>query len=377
MAEVVFDKVSKAYPNGTLAVRDLSLRVAAGELVVLLGPSGCGKTTTLRLLAGLERPTGGSISIEGRDVTGAPPHQRDVAFVFQRPALYPHLSVADNLCFAERARRWAPWGWRNDSALDARLAEVARSLGLGELLRRKPAELSGGQQQRVALGRALMREPAVFLLDEPFSGLDPPLRLEMRRELHLLQRSIRATMIHVTHDQEEAVALADRALVLDRGVVQQLDRPEALLQRPANRFVAGFLGWPPMALLDGALIEEEGRLALRAGPGGPLLDVNGRADWRPFLGQAVTVGIRPEQVRLGGRLEEEGRLFMEVRLVERTGLLDQVSLHCGPWSITARIESGGEGLSGSARAQVGLDLLQAHLFERSTGRALAHGWGPR
>jgi multiple sugar transport system ATP-binding protein len=381
MSAVVLDSVSKAYANGTVALRDLSLTVAPGELIVLVGPSASGKTTTLRVLAGLEEPTSGAVRIAGRDVTYLPPHRRDVALVFQRPALYPHLTVAANLAFGLTVRSWAPWRWawpatRLTGPADHRVHEVAIKLGLSDVLDRRPAELSGGQQQRVALGRALVRAPAVYLLDEPLSGLDGPLRLEMRRELHLLHRSFQATMMHVTHDQEEALALGDRVVVLDRGTVQQADRPRVLLQRPANRFVAAFLGAPPMSFLDGQLLEVEGRLQFVAERGAAQLEVGLRPDWRAFLG-GVTVGIRPEHVKLGAFGPGDARLVMEVRLVERSGSAFLVSLQREGWSAQARCDEPAranviEGVS----VEVGLTLTQAHLFDSATGCALTHGLGP-
>src|SRR6516165_2012106 len=239
MASVSLDHISKQYPNGVQALVDVCLDAADGELLALVGPSGCGKTTLLRIIAGLETPTAGRVHIGDRDVTACPAYRRDVAMVFQRPTLYPHLNVRSNLTFGHDARR--PFSWlRPDSARESLIADAAGILGLSDLLDRRPAELSGGQQQRVALGRAIVRHPAVFLLDEPLSNLDSRLRQEMRRELHLLHKRLRATMFYVTHDQEEALTLGDRVVVLDRGRVQQADRPTALYERPANCFVAGF-----------------------------------------------------------------------------------------------------------------------------------------
>jgi multiple sugar transport system ATP-binding protein len=270
MAEVTLEQLAKTYPGGVEAVRDVSLRVADGELLVVVGPSGSGKTTLLRLIAGLETPLHGIVRVGGQVVNNLPPHRRNVAMVFQRPALYPHLSVRENLGFGlalrqgGRWRRWLPGRCpvpMGDG--EQQVANIARLLGLENLLERRPATLSAGQQQRVALGRALVRRPDVFLLDEPFSNLDAPLRQEMRRELHLLHRRLRATMIYVTHDQDEAVALADRIAVLDQGRIRQVDRPDVLWERPADRVVAAFLGWPAMNLPEGRLIRVEGRLVFR------------------------------------------------------------------------------------------------------------------
>ncbi len=361
MAEVVLERVHKTYPNGVRAVCDLNLTVADGELIVLVGPSGCGKTTTLRLIAGLETPTSGTIRINGRVVNAEPPHRRDVAMVFQRPALYPHLNVRDNLGFGLALRRNVPGAERAE-----RVARTARLLELSDLLDRRPNELSGGQQQRAALGRALVREPAVFLLDEPLSNLDARLRMEMRRELHLLHRRLRATMVYVTHDQEEALTLGDRVVLLDGGVVRQVDSPQALYERPADRNAAAFIGWPPMNFLEGRLVEVEGRLALTDGKA-TLSLAHRRDDWRPFVGREVALGVRPEHVRVTAG---SGAPLMDVRLVERAGPYLLATLDCGGWTVTARLE-GPSPVSEGERVAVEFALVQAHLFDRSTGRLLS------
>jgi multiple sugar transport system ATP-binding protein len=376
MAEVVLEGVGKCYANGVQAVEGLDLAVADGEFLVLVGPSGCGKTTTLRLIAGLESLSAGEVRLGGRVVTGEPPNRRDVAMVFQRPALYPHLNVRANLGFGLKLRR----GWRFGATDEQRqrVEEVARTPGLEGVLDRRPAELSGGQQQRVALGRALARRPAVFLLDEPLGGLDAPLRLEMRRELHLLHRRLRATMIYVTHDQEEALTLGDRVVVLDRGRAQQADRPAALYERPANRFVAAFLGWPPLSLLDGRLVEEDGRLSLAGGGEELPVPACPADEWRRFAGRDVTVGARPEDVAVGpGAGDGPGRtdvvkLTMEVRLIEARGPDRLLTLRRGGWTVTARLPAAPAVAEGAA-VEVGLRLGRAHLFDGPTGRALCHG----
>ena len=242
MASITLDRVSKIYPNGQVAARDLTLEVADGELVVLVGPSGSGKSTVLRLIAGLETPTAGHIFIDGRDVTDVPPQRRDLAMVFQSYALYPHKSVRENLAFGLRVRRVAA------AQIDARVRATAAALGIEALLDRKPAQLSGGQRQRVALGRAIVREPRAFLLDEPLSNLDPILRAGTRAELALLHRRLAATMVYVTHDQEEAMTLGTRVAVMRDGIVEQVAPALEVFRRPANVFVAGFVGSPGMNL---------------------------------------------------------------------------------------------------------------------------------
>jgi multiple sugar transport system ATP-binding protein len=366
MGEVALERVGKTYPNGIRAVHDLSLAISNGELVVLVGPSGCGKTTTLRLIAGLETPTDGLVRIAGRVVNGVPPHRRDVAMAFQRPALYPHLTVRQNLAFSLTLRR--SWFSRRPAVEAERVRQVAELLDLAGVLERRPGELSGGQQQRVALGRALVRQPAVFLLDEPLSHLDARLRLEMRRELHLLHCRLRTTMVYVTHDQDEAMALGDRVAVLDRGEVQQVGPPRELYERPANRFVAGFLGWPPMNLLDGRLVEKEGGLRFVCGP----FDWPAPNAWRETAGGEVTVGIRPEHVRLRGADPNDGMAVLEVRLVERLGPVSLVTLQRGGLALTARLE-GALPVGEQVAAGVEIPLARAHLFDRTTGRVLSHG----
>jgi multiple sugar transport system ATP-binding protein len=377
MAEVALEHVSKHYAPGRAALDDLTLTVADGELVVLVGPSGCGKTTTLRLIAGLEALTSGTIRIGGQPVNGLPPRRRDVALVFQRPTLYPHLSVADNLAFGARMRRgdglvrrverlFRP---RREDDLAQLVRQTADLLGLSELLDRRPAQLSGGQQQRVALGRALVRRPAAFLLDEPLSNLDPSLRHEMRRELHLLQRRLRATMLYVTHDQVEAMTLGDRVVVLDRGQVQQVGPPLQLYERPANRFVAGFLGWPPMNFFDG-------RLA-RSARGEPVLAAGGRE--LPLLAETfapsvaynesdVTAGIRPEHVRVG-EVTASCKIAMDVLLLEPLGATTLATLRRDGLQLLALV-GGRPALRERQAVEVGLDMRHLHLFDRSSGAAL-------
>jgi ABC-type sugar transport system ATPase subunit len=368
MAEVALEQVDKTYPGGVAALRQVSLRAEDGELLALVGPSGSGKTTLLRLIAGLEAPTAGTVSIGGRAVNGLPPHRRDVAMVFQRPALYPHLSVRANLDFGLKMRRRGFAG--------PPVEEVARWLGLSDVLDRLPGTLSGGQQQRVALGRALVRRPAVFLLDKPLADLDARLRLEMRRELHLLRRRLHATIIYVTHDQDEAMALGDRVVVLDQGLVRQVGRPRELYQRPADRFVAGFLGWPPMNLLDGRLVEEAGQLAFRSPDGGLVIPGCRRPDWLSFAGRPVTLGIRPEDVDLadGPAAPEEGRLVMAVGLVEWLGPTCLATCQAGGWTVTARLAATvGHPPTEGCSAVVAFAWAPAHLFDAATGCALAHG----
>jgi multiple sugar transport system ATP-binding protein len=248
MAEVLLDNVRKVYSNGHEAVKGVSLHIADGEFLVLVGPSGCGKSTTLRMVAGLEDATGGTIQIGGRVVNDVHPKDRDIAMVFQNYALYPHMTVAKNMGFALKLRGVPT------ADVDRRVAEAARMLGIQDLLDRKPKQLSGGQRQRVAVGRAIVREPRAFLFDEPLSNLDAKLRVTTRAELKGLHQRLKTTTIYVTHDQEEAMTLGDRIVVMSQGVIQQVGTPMEVYRHPANRFVAGFIGTPPMNFLDGQIV---------------------------------------------------------------------------------------------------------------------------
>ena len=287
MASIVFDQLTKVYPDGTLAVDGLSLEVADGEFVVLVGPSGCGKTTALRMVAGLEEITAGELRIGDRVVNHLGARSRDIAMVFQNYALYPHMDVAANIAFGLKMRK-IPKAER-----DRKVAEAARILGLSDLLARKPRQLSGGQRQRVAMGRAIVREPQAFLMDEPLSNLDAKLRVQMRAEIARIQRDIGATTLYVTHDQTEAMTMADRVAVMRHGLLQQLDVPQALYDRPSNLFVASFIGSPAMNLVEGDIVAGEGGGRCRIGGGGVR---TGAAEPRlqPYVGRDVAVGIRPE-----------------------------------------------------------------------------------
>ena len=317
MAGVAFQDVSKVFPDGTRAVSHLQLEIADGEFMVFVGPSGCGKTTALRMVGGLEDVTDGQITIAGRRVNDLAPQERDIAMVFQNYALYPHMTVFDNIAFPLRAQR-VP---RSERA--GRVEEVARLLDLSEHLKRRPRNLSGGQRQRVAMGRALIRQPQVFLMDEPLSNLDAKLRVEMRGEISALQQKLGVTTIYVTHDQVEAMTMGTRIAVMRKGVLQQLGDPQALYDRPTNLFVAEFIGSPPMNLFRATLESRDGASAvalldqqLRLPPG--YLDA--RPELAGRLGAEIVVGIRPEYLQDGRiALETHPRLRADVRLVETLG----------------------------------------------------------
>ena len=354
MADLTLDRVRKVYDNGQEAVHDVTLHVDDGEFVVLVGPSGCGKSTTLRMIAGLESITSGSLHIGDRVVNDVAPKDRDIAMVFQNYALYPHMTVFDNMAFGLKLRKTP------DAEIDARVRRAAGTLGLDAVLDRKPKALSGGQRQRVALGRALVREPAVFLFDEPLSNLDAKLRVQTRAEIATLHRQLGATMVYVTHDQVEAMTLADRVVVLDGGHIQQVASPLELYRRPANRFVAGFIGSPAMNFIDGTM--EGGRFRSVRG------DVE--VDGLEAASGEVTLGVRPESLFVGegpparrlsrpisGAIEVVELMGHEIVAYVRLESNDRLVARLDPQPLGDRVE---------LRA----DVDQVHLFDRTTGLRL-------
>jgi multiple sugar transport system ATP-binding protein len=321
MAQVSFDRVSKVYPDGTRAVNDFTLELADGEFMVLVGPSGCGKTTALRMVAGLEEISEGVLRIGDRVVNHVPSRDRDIAMVFQSYALYPHLSVYDNIAFGLRLRKLPK------DEIDKRVQEAARVLGLKEYLTRKPRALSGGQRQRVAMGRAIVREPAAFLMDEPLSNLDAKLRVQTRAEIAKLQDDLGVTTLYVTHDQVEALTMGDRVAVM----LQQVDEPQTLYDRPVNLFVGGFIGSPAMNMLDATIEEQNGELRANIGTQsitlGPETLENSPA-LRGYLGKPVILGIRPEDLEDAALEpgEHDGRV-LHGRLELREALGSEIMAH--------------------------------------------------
>jgi multiple sugar transport system ATP-binding protein len=291
VAAIEFQGVSKIYPDGTLAVDTLDLAIDEGEFMVFVGPSGCGKTTALRMVAGLEEISEGTISIGDRVVNDVSAKDRDIAMVFQTYALYPHMTVEENLAFGLRLRKMSK------AEVTRKVLTAATTLGLDDLLQRKPRALSGGQRQRVAMGRAIVRDPSVFLMDEPLSNLDAKLRVQMRAEIHKLQRELGVTTIYVTHDQTEAMTMGDRIAVMRSGHLQQVDRPERVYERPANQFVAGFIGSPAMNMVTAQLTRSDGGLSVSFGQYRLAVDqelIAERPALRAFEGRNVILGIRPE-----------------------------------------------------------------------------------
>ncbi|HYZ18563.1 MAG TPA: sn-glycerol-3-phosphate ABC transporter ATP-binding protein UgpC [Gaiellaceae bacterium] len=319
MAEVAFDKVSKVYPDGTTAVSELDLEVTDGEFMVLVGPSGCGKTTALRMVAGLEDISGGAIRIGDRVVNDISSKDRDIAMVFQTYALYPHLSVYDNIAFSLRLRKV------KKQEVDKRVREAAKVLGLEQFLERKPRALSGGQRQRVAMGRAIVRQPQAFLMDEPLSNLDAKLRVQMRAEISKLQRDLGVTTIYVTHDQVEAMTMGDRVAVMRKGELQQVDSPQELYDHPLNLFVGGFIGSPAMNMLEATLERANGKISVALGEQSLSLDdevLASRPALKDYEGREVVLGVRPEHLedaRLETDVPSDQRLRGRVELREALG----------------------------------------------------------
>jgi multiple sugar transport system ATP-binding protein len=390
VADVQLKEVDKVYEGGVHAVQDLSLYVKDGEFLVLVGPSGCGKTTALRMVAGLEEITGGTITIGDRVVNELSPKDRDVAMVFQNYALYPHLSVADNIAFGLRLRKTP------NATVNERVAWAAKLLDLTPYLERKPRELSGGQRQRVAMGRAIVREPQVFLMDEPLSNLDAKLRVQMRAEIAKLQHELQTTTIYVTHDQVEAMTMGDRVAVMSMGVLQQVDTPQHLYDEPFNLFVAGFIGTPPMNLFDGVVRSNGSAVTVTIGAATlPVADVcvkrySGvmRADER-----AVVVGIRAEDVHPASQRPDFPTIPGRIDLVEALGSGLMAHLHVDATQVlpegAATPEPGGEGdstvvarpnlvahfpprldLRIGDTIPLAIDVAGLHFFDKETGAAL-------
>ncbi len=379
MAQIVFDGVVKTYDGGHTAVRGLDLDIRDGEFMVLVGPSGCGKTTALRMIAGLEDVTGGKLLINGEVANDLSPRNRNIAMVFQSYALYPHLSVADNIAFGLKVRR-VP-----DEEIKRKVKDVAELLELTDYLNRKPAKLSGGQRQRVAMGRALVRSPNAFLMDEPLSNLDARLRGQMRAEIAKLQKMSAVTTVYVTHDQVEAMTMGDRVAVMNRGTLQQLDTPRRLYDHPANLFVASFIGSPPINLAAGELVTHAGGAAVRTG--NFLLPVARVGATRPDSGKVI-VGIRPEALRPAVAAAETGVISATVAFVEDLGATllihldagDAEMVHAGVVDddedikvIRPRLRAmvdGGLSIRAGDVMHFAVDPAAIHVFDAATGTAL-------
>ena len=359
MATVTFEHVNKRFGD-FIAVNDLNLEIGDGEFMVLVGPSGCGKTTSLRMIAGLEEVSEGTLRIGDRVVNDVAPKDRDIAMVFQSYALYPHMSVRDNLAFGLKLRKVPK------PEIERRVKEAADTIQLTNLLDRKPKELSGGQRQRVALGRAIVREPAVFLMDEPLSNLDAKLRVEMRAELKRLHRQLNTTTIYVTHDQEEAMTLGDRIVVMKDGVVHQCGAPLEVYSRPVNRFVAGFVGTPPMNFLNGRLVGRNGGVYLDEGSTQIRLSDSMSANLGAWVGKDVVLGVRPEGISTRAENRFAGTdnvLPIQIVVVEPLG--EKMDLYTATPKhphIVARIDAQPE-LEAGQQIRLHLDMSKVHVFQ--------------
>ncbi len=385
MASITLNNIDKTYENGFHAVHDLSLTIADGEFLVLVGPSGCGKSTALRMIAGLESITAGELRIGDKLVNDLEPKDRDIAMVFQSYALYPHLTVRDNIAFALKLRKMPK------DEINRRVEDAARILELTDNLDRRPGQLSGGQRQRVAMGRAIVRQPQAFLMDEPLSNLDAKLRVQMRAEISRLQHDLNTTTVYVTHDQIEAMTMGDRVAVLSKGYLKQVDTPQNLYDHPDNVFVAAFIGSPQMNLLRGTLTVGEGSAHLQVGDNIwniPPSVLAARPNLVTYDGRAVVVGIRPEHLvdaAVSGAVEGSNRLNGEV--VVREGLGSEVIIHMR--SDAAPVDASAQGvesersdrlllarldpatqLKPGSQASLAVDVSRIHVFDESTGLAI-------
>jgi multiple sugar transport system ATP-binding protein len=401
MAQITFDGVTKVFPDGTEAVRSLDLEVPDGSLIVLVGPSGCGKTTALRMVAGLEEITDGEIRIGDRVVNEIAPKDRDIAMVFQNYALYPHMSVFENMAFGLKLRRM------KKTEINGRVEEAAKVLALFDLLRRKPGQLSGGQRQRVAMGRAIVREPQAFLMDEPLSNLDAKLRVQMRAEISRIQREVNVTSIYVTHDQVEAMTMGDRVAVLKLGVLQQIESPQVLYRRPRNLFVAGFIGSPAMNMVEARIVRSNGSVAVEFAGSRLTIDPEAVA-LRPALadydGRSVILGVRPEDMEdaslsPGAPTDRRMRTVVDLRedmgsevlvhfsldappvltedtkelAADRGQVVEELEqlIHRAPW--IARFDAD-TGAKENDAVEVLVDTRSLHFFDRDSGASI---WGDR
>jgi len=403
LAGVAFDQISKIYDDGTKAVNHLSLGIGDGEFMVLVGPSGCGKTTALRMVAGLEDISEGVLTIGERIVNHVPSRDRDIAMVFQSYALYPHLSVYDNIAFGLKIKKLPK------EEIERRVSDAARILGLEPFLKRKPRALSGGQRQRVAMGRAIVRQPQAFLMDEPLSNLDAKLRVQMRAEIAGLQRTLGVTTIYVTHDQVEAMTMGDRVAVMRKGELQQVADPQTLYDRPLNLFVGGFIGSPSMNMVEATLTRQNGGLVAKVGEQEVLIDaaeVEARPALKSFEGKDVVLGIRPEDLEdaaLSPNTPADHRLKGKVTLTEALGSeimvhfsveasqaateeMQELAKDVGDERVVAQLEEGGAPTAGfvgrfGARSrvkigdeiEVAVDSRALHFFDPETGLGIYDG----
>lgn len=362
MAEVILEKVGKTYPNGVKAVLDANLEVKDKEFLVLLGPSGCGKTTTLRMIAGLEEITEGTIKIGGKVVNDVEPKDRDIAMVFQNYALYPHMSVYENMAFGLKLRKTPK------PEIEERVKEAARILGIEQLLDRKPKQLSGGQRQRVAVGRAIVRKPKVFLFDEPLSNLDAKLRVQMRAELKRLHQNLQATIIYVTHDQVEAMTMADKIVIMKDGIIQQIGDPYSVYFEPRNKFVAGFIGTPAMNFISAKLVSENGSVWVVKEDMKLLVPEDKVDKVKGLVGKDITFGIRPEDIydkMYAVAPKDEYTVKGSVDVVEPLGSETLIHANIHGDDIVAKVDPKSRAAAGDKMDLV-FDMSMMHLFDPET-----------
>lgn len=357
MATVTLENIKKEYDGGVMAVKGVSVEVKDKEFVVLVGPSGCGKSTTLRMIAGLEDISAGTLLIDGKKMNDVPPKDRDIAMVFQNYALYPHMSVYENMAFGLKLRKFPK------EEIDVRVKEAAKILSIEEYLERKPKALSGGQRQRVAVGRAIVRKPKVFLFDEPLSNLDAKMRVQMRTEISKLHQRLGATMIYVTHDQTEAMTMGDRIVVMKDGNVMQIDTPLNLYNKPNNKFVAGFIGSPAMNFLNGTIVANGGMKFTEKGTS-VVVDIpkSKQKSVQNYINKEVWLGIRPEHITVTA--SKKSKVTGKVEVVEPMGNEIFVYVHCGASQIVARMSP--TEVSAGEQRNFEFDMNQALLFDAVT-----------
>ena len=370
MASLSLKNICKVYPNGFEAVKDFNLEVADKEFIIFVGPSGCGKSTTLRMIAGLEEISSGELSIDGKVVNDVEPKDRDIAMVFQNYALYPHMTVFDNMAFGLKLRKVPK------AEIKQKVEEAARILDLEKLLDRKPKALSGGQRQRVAMGRAIVREPKVFLMDEPLSNLDAKLRVQMRSEIAALHQRLGATIIYVTHDQTEAMTLGTRIVVLKDGIIQQVDSPQKLYNEPDNLFVAGFIGSPQMNFLDATCVVEGDKVSLRFGETNivlPPAKAKKLADGG-YNGKTVVLGIRPEDVddsQIAIETHKDSTFATTVTGYELLGSEVLLYYNVDGTNMTAKVDSRTPARLGD-NIRLAIDVEKIHVFDKETELTITH-----
>lgn len=362
MAQVSLNNVSKMFPGNVWAIRDINLGVENKEFVVLVGPSGCGKSTTLRIIAGLEESSGGDVYIGDQRVNDVPPKDRNIAMVFQNYALYPHMSVYENMAFGLRLRKYPK------TEIESRVKEAATILGIEKLLHRKPRELSGGQRQRVAVGRAIVRKPLVFLFDEPLSNLDAKMRVQMRTEIKKLHIRLQTTMIYVTHDQTEAMTMGDKIVVMKDGIIHQIADPIKLYDKPVNKFVAGFIGSPPMNFVKGTILKRDGRFYFNEGKFQVRIVDSMAGAVEPYTGKEVIFGIRPEDIYdklFVSEAPPDNTIKAACEVIEPMGSEAYLYLNTGKNSLVAKV-GGHNKPTINQDIDLVLDMSKIHFFDKDT-----------